>query len=68
MERAIEQNVALSSGKKTDGARFLQTLIIAGVSQCGLARQSSGAVCHDAAVFSTDWADGRTAMYMTSFA
>jgi hypothetical protein len=43
-----------ASGEKTDGERFLQTLIIAGGSGC--------AGRHDAAASSTDWSDGGTAM------
>jgi len=50
-----------ASGEKTDGERFLQTLIIAGGSR-GHAGGSGCAGRHDAAASSTDWSDGGTAM------
>lgn len=50
-----------ASGEKTDGERFLQTLIIAGVSAATLVVVAV-LVAMTALAYSTDWSDGGTAM------
>jgi ABC-type Fe3+ transport system permease subunit len=50
-----------ASGEKPDGERFLQTLIIAGVSAATLVVVAV-LLAYPAAAYSTDWSDGGTAM------